>query len=274
MYEHESPYHRLRVTESDGVRRLSFERKLQSSMRIDDPFETDIDYVNYLHTTMAVRPDARRTLAVGLGGGSLIKRMWRDYPEMHIDVIELDPAVIEVARRFFELPDDPRINVVAGDGRAFIASTSETYDIMVIDAFDDVRVPLALTTEEFMRSCHLRLNPDGVLAYNVFGAVAGLYSKPFRSLYRTLSSVWRTVWVFAIGMQNRPAEEIRNIVLLATDSDVTTDELLGRIASRVDGRVTVPGFDSCAQDLYLDPIRTGDAAIITDPNPDRWLETR
>ncbi len=68
------------VIEEDGVRRLLFSRKQQSSMRLDDPFETDLPYLTHLHLPMAVKPDASRALLIGLGGGMLAKRMWRDYP--------------------------------------------------------------------------------------------------------------------------------------------------------------------------------------------------
>jgi len=271
VYEEQSPYHLLRVTEKDGIRRLKFERNIQSSMRIADPFETDIEYVNCLHVTLAVRPEASRTLVIGLGGGSLVKRMWRDYPWMRIDAVEIDPAVVEVARVLFELPDDPRIRVLVGDGRRFVATTSDVYDIIVVDAFDDARVPRPLLTEEFMRACHGRLAPGGAIAYNVFGAVAGLYSKPLRSLYRTAKNVWRNVWLFPIGMGDTPTDQVRNIVIIASDAQLTDDQLLERIASRVDGMVTVQGFERFAEDLYGGPIRTGDAPILTDPRPDRWL---
>ena len=59
MPDFDSPFHRLRVTDNDGVRLLKFERNHQSSMALDDPFETDIEYVDYLHLPLAVKPDAR-----------------------------------------------------------------------------------------------------------------------------------------------------------------------------------------------------------------------
>jgi len=270
VYEEQTPYHQLRVTEDKGMRRLKFERNLQSSMRLDDPFETDIEYINCLHTTLAVQPEAERTLMIGLGGGSLVKRMWRDYPGMRIDAVEIDPVVVEIARALFEVPDDPRIDLIVADGRAFVTTTNETYDIIVVDAFDDTRVPLPLLTEEFMRACHARLRPGGVMAYNVFGAVAGMYSKPFRSMYRTAKNVWRQAWVFPVGMEDKPSEHIRNQVLLATDADVSTELLLERIANRVDGMVTVPHFEQFAEDLYTGPIRTGDVPILIDPDPGNW----
>ncbi len=265
MPDFDSAYHRLRITENNGVRQLKFERNQQSSMRLDDPFETDIEYVGYLHLTMAVAPQAARTLVVGLGGGSLVKRMWRDYPWMHIDAVEIDEEVAEVARAFFELPADPRITVTIDDGRAFVRLASEIYDIIVIDAFDDDRVPLPLLTEEFLRECQACLSPDGVIAYNFIGAVYGPHSKPFRSLHRTASNVWRNVWTFPLGQSENPDDSTRNIVMLASDAALSDDQLLDRIASRVDGIVTVPAFERFAEDFYAGKVRSGDVPILTDP---------
>lgn len=265
MPDFDSPFHRVRVTDDRGVRLLTFERNQQSSMRLDDPFETDIEYVGYLHIALAIVPEPRRVLAIGLGGGSLVKRMWRDYAPVHIDAVEIDPEVVEIARALFALPDDERIRVIVGDGRTFVDACAQTYDLIVIDAFDDDRIPRPLTTDEFMRTCRDLLSPGGAIAYNVIGSVYGPHSKHFRSLHRTASNVWRSVWSFPVGIAQDARDQTRNIVMLASDAPLTDEELLDRIASRVDGRVSVPGFERFAEDLYCGSVRTGDVPLLLDP---------
>jgi spermidine synthase len=262
MYEFDSAYHRLRVTDNAGIRMLRFERNRQSSMYLDDPFETDMEYPGYLHLTLAVQPEPERALVIGLGGGSVVKRMWRDYPRLSLDVVEIDDEVVEVAREFFALPVDPRIRVYVEDGRDFVRFAPDVYDIIVVDAFDDDHVPRPLLTDEFMRECRDCLGAGGVLAYNVIGSVYGAHSKPFRSLYRTASNVWNNVWVFPIGFSDDVTDKTRNIVMLASDVALTEDDLLDRIATRVDGRVTVPKFDRFGEDLYQGRIRSGDVPLI------------
>jgi spermidine synthase len=152
--------------------------------------------------------------------------------------------------------------VSVGDGRAFVESSAETWDVVIVDAFADDVVPRTLTTQEFMHAVRAHLSPEGVIAYNVIGHVGGSRSKPFRSLRRTLANVWRHVWVFVV---NEPvATEGRNLILLATDADVDTDLLRARIVSRVGGKVSVPAFDTFADDLYEKPIRRGDVPVLTD----------
>lgn len=264
MYVEDSPYHRIKVAEANGVRTLRFERNQQSSMRLDAPFETDLEYVGYLHLPLAVMPSATRTLVIGLGAGMLVKRMWRDYPAMHLDAVELDPAVAEIARVLFELPNDPRITVIVGDGRDYLQATNSTYDIIIIDAFDDNRVPRPLTTEECFRAARDHLSPDGAFAMNVIGSLQGSHSREARSIYRTLGNVWRNVRVFVVESADNEGESTRNLILLAYDADLSDETLLERIASRVDGLVTITGFEMFGGHLHRESIRGGDVPILSD----------
>jgi len=247
-----SDFHDITVADEGFIRTLSFTGIRQSSMYLDAPFDTDFEYPGYLHTALAVKPDATRTLAVGLGGGTVVKRMWRDYPQMHIDAVELDGDVVDIARRHFALPDDPRIRITVGDGLEYLQGTEDTYDIVIVDAFEDDRVPAQLADEGFMRVLHARLSADGAVAYNFMGRVEGTGSEPFRSFRATLCDAWRSVFVFVVD-EGVAALGASNIILLATDAPVSADELRARIESRVDGRVTVPAFHLFGNDLWQPP---------------------
>lgn len=275
-YSHTSPHHTIRVADFDGVRTLRFERNQQSSMRLDDPFDTDIEYVGYLHLAVAVRPDPRRALVIGVGGGTLVKQLWRDHPGLHIDAVDIDADVIEVAQELFGLPDDPRIDIYVSEGRAFLEASIEVYDIIVVDAYDDDHMPLQVTTEEFMRLARARMPEGGVVAYNIIGAVAGTMSKPLRRLHKTARNVWRRVWLFRVASQRTGLCGPENVVMLASDAELGEDELLDRIADRVGGTVSVRGFERFGEHLYRGKLRTGDVAILTDPprrKRDAWYYT-
>lgn len=256
----------IRVIEKGAIRTLRIGRIEQSSMYLDAPFETDFDYPAYLHITVAVVPEPGRALVIGLGGGTVVKQLWRDHPGLTIDAVELDPRVAEIARTHFALPDDERIRIHIGDGREFLEASADTYDIVIVDAFDDDAVPLPLRTEQFVRLAFGRLSDGGALAYNMHGSVIGDRSKPFRALHRTLATTFRNVWAFPVGLSGGgPVGAHREIIVLATNAAVGTEELLDHIASRVDGRVSVMGFDRLGEDLYRGPVRTGDVPVLSDP---------
>lgn len=268
MYEHDSAHHRLRVIDANGFRHLKFERNQQSSMGLDDPFDTDIEYIAYFHIALAIQPRIDRALVIGLGGGSLVKQLWRDHPDMHVDAVELDPDVVDVAYNFFGLPEDERIRVIIEDGRDYLRRCNETYDLIVIDAYDDDRIPPHMLTEQFLLECRDHLSPDGVVAYNLIASIHGDHSKPFRSFYRTIDNVWRNIWLFPVGLALAGPIQLAfggNIVLLASDAQLDTHDLLARIAQRVDGRVSAKGFGLLGKDLYQGAIRAGDVPILTDP---------
>jgi spermidine synthase len=247
VFSHTSAYNDITVTDHGFIRVLSFGGHRQSSMYLDAPFDNDFEYPSYFHIALAVKPDAKRALAIGLGGGTVVKRMWRDYPDMLVDAVELDPEVVDVAHRFFELPEDARIRVFVEDGRHFLESRQDVYDIVVIDVFDEDRVPAQLTDAEFVRTLRSRLAGDGVVSYNFMGTTEGDGSAPFRELFRTLSEAWSRVWVFVVdeGVESRDS----NITLFATDAALSTTQLRERIGNRVDGRVTVPAFHLFGDDL-------------------------
>jgi spermidine synthase len=268
MYEHTSAHHRVQVVDANGFRHLKFERNQQSSMGLDDPYDTDIEYIAYLHIALAIQPAIDRALIIGLGGGSLAKQLWRDHSDMRIDAIELDPEIVDVAYELFGLPDDDRIRVIIGEGRECLETTNELYDLIVIDAYDDDHIPPHLLTEQFLLACRDHLAPDGVIAYNLIASVHGDHSKPFRSFYRTVSNVWRNIWLFPVGLALSGPIQLAfggNIVLLASDIELSTHDLLSRIAQHVDGRVRVKGFGQLGKDLYQGAIRSGDVPILTDP---------
>jgi spermidine synthase len=265
LFRKDTQYHRITVTEDQTQRHLRFDRSHQSAMYLSDPYSGSILYPNYLHLALALKPNAKRVLVLGLGGGTVTKRYWHDYPDINVDTVEIDPAVIDVAKRYFDLPTDSRIRIFNEDARRYVQKSTETYDIVIVDCYYADSLPFHLTTDEFFREVKAHLSPDGVIAYNCIGSVEGDSSRLFRSMYRTASGVWSNTWAFPIGIgRDGLRQENRNIIVLASDTNVSRDELLRRIASRVDGRVSVPGFASFGKDLYTGQIDTSGVPLLTD----------
>ena len=83
------------MVDDDDSRYLRFDSSFQSGMWLSDPYRTRFRYTDYLDLGIAHRPSARNVLFIGLGGGSAPKRMWRDFPALRLQVVELDPEVVE-----------------------------------------------------------------------------------------------------------------------------------------------------------------------------------
>jgi len=158
----------------DGLRVLRFEMHgaRQSVVKPDDPDHLELAYARAIPAALTWKPEPRRVLVVGLGGGTIPMFMRKHLPDADIDVVELDPAVVDLARSYFGFRDDRRLKAHVGDGRQWIETARVRYDLILLDAFGANAVPYALTTREFLRGVHEALAPDGVVISNMWGRVA------------------------------------------------------------------------------------------------------
>ncbi|MDH4344752.1 MAG: fused MFS/spermidine synthase, partial [Thermoleophilia bacterium] len=189
----ETRYHRLLVVDDEESRYLRFDSSFQSGMYLDEPFRTRFSYTDYLDLGVAYNPDATRLLFIGLGGGSAPKRAWRDFPDATLQVVELDPDVVDAAYEWFALPRDGRLAVTVEDGRRFLRRDEQQWDVIAVDAFYSDSIPFHMTTEEFVELARSRLRPGGTVVVNVIGALTGESSRLLRSIAKTYASVFRTV---------------------------------------------------------------------------------
>jgi spermidine synthase len=139
-------------------------------MRISRPYALELDYTREMMAPLLLRPDdwPRRVLLIGLGAGSLTKFLWRNRPEAKLTIIEISPRVVGSARQYFKLPDDPeRIDIRIADGADFIIKTKQTFDLILVDGFDDDARAGRLDTLPFYLDCRAKLADDGILSVNL-----------------------------------------------------------------------------------------------------------
>ncbi len=198
LMEKESLYHYVRVIEEGGVRRLQFRRAgtdfEESAIDLKDPLRLRMHYYGLMLAALAHQPNPKHVLYVGLGGGTLPMALRHYYPEAVIDAVELDPEVVEAARRYFGLKEDHRMRVYVRDGRVqvrLLARQGQKYDLVFLDAFRGGYIPYHLTTKEFMESVKAVLAPDGVVASNL---QPGFESYHYHR--RTLAAVFRNQWSY------------------------------------------------------------------------------
>lgn len=266
VFLRDTVYHRISVSDEGRVRYLKLDNYWQSAVDLDEPGRTVFTYSDYMHLPLIFVPQVRRIALIGLGGGTVPRRYIEDYPAVAMDVAELDPAVVETARRWFSLPEAARLRVTAGDGRLFLLRTPERYDAILLDAYLIDTIPFHLATAEFFRLAASRLAPGGVVASNVIGALDGPDSRLFRAIYKTFRAVFPTVYVFPVGHGAfSSAEMLRNIIIVGSMEPVLdAAEVQARAARLAAGTVRLPGFAEAAATLYHTRIRTEDVPILTD----------
>lgn len=267
VFARDTVYHRITVTDEGTVRYLRLDNYWQSALDLERPRRTVFAYADYMHLPLVFVPAPRQALLIGLGGGTVPERYVADYPTVHMDVAEIDPEVVEVARRYFRVQPGDRLRIAARDGRLHLRLAGGAHDIILTDAYLIDTIPFHLATREFFRLAKARLAPGGLVASNVIGALAGPDSRLFRAIYKTIREVFRTVYVFPVDFgQYGSAASLRNIIVIATDEPaLPADEIRRRAQDLVDrGVVTVDRFIAAATDLYQSPIRVDDVPVLTD----------
>src|SRR5215470_5683290 len=97
----------IEIVEEDGVRVLQIGGDaIQSAMRLDSPDSIELDYVRAMMAFLLFLPDPRDVLMVGLGGGSMARFVHARMPGTRVAVVEINPGVVTVARKYFQFPEN------------------------------------------------------------------------------------------------------------------------------------------------------------------------
>lgn len=156
------------IRETPDSKSLHFsEREIQSRMSLLNPDALEIEYTRMMMGFLVFNSAPGRIAMIGLGGGSLPKFCYRYLPGSDIEVVEIDPAVIEL-RDAFQIPKDgPRFRVVQADGADYVCDSERLPDILMVDGFDLDGMPEQLCSQEFYEDCHDFLAPEGIMVVNL-----------------------------------------------------------------------------------------------------------
>jgi spermidine synthase len=130
--------------EKDGAR--------QSVVKVGDPDHIELPYARARPVGLALVEEPKRVLIVGLGGGTIPGFLHKRYPKTATDAVDIDPDVVEVAKRFFGLHEDWTRRAHVADGRRFIEQCRSRYDLIFLDAFGAENIPYHLATREFLQA--------------------------------------------------------------------------------------------------------------------------
>ena len=196
LHTERSLYRNIVVIEDDGIRCMKFGRNVggrQTCQSVSDPDRMVFDYTRMMMAALYLNPTPQRVLIIGLGGGTLPRALQKLFPAAKIDVVEIDPAVVRVAGKYFGFVPGPRTEVFEEDGRVFakrMARQGVRYDIVMLDAFDHDYIPEHLLTREFLLEIKGLLTPAGVLAANTF-AGSKLYDLESATYFNVFGQFYR-----------------------------------------------------------------------------------
>ena len=173
LWQQRSVYRNIIVLEGGGHRCLTFGRRSarQSCVEMQHPTKLVFGYTRKMFEALTAMAGARRVLVIGIGGGSLPMAIREGLADVHVDAVELDPEVIQVATKYFQFRPDHKLSVFSGDARVFVRKAlreGSRYDAILLDAFDKEYIPEHMATVEFYRQVRSLLQGDGVLLANTY----------------------------------------------------------------------------------------------------------
>lgn len=161
LYNRPSPYQKITVIETSSVGRVLLLDGLVMFSELDEFFYHEM----IVHPAMVAHPDPRKILVIGGGDGGTIRELLR-YPVEKISLVEIDPDVIEVSKRFFpnlsHSLNSEKLEIINSDGAEFLKDSPEIFDIIIVDSSDPVGPSLSLFTENFVDSVISHLSNEGI----------------------------------------------------------------------------------------------------------------
>jgi len=240
-------YGRLEVIECRGARLLTCDGVVQTAWPTDaltmscQRLVQGRDYVGLLPW---VRPQTRRALVLGLGGGLHAAAL--NAHGITVDAVDIDPQIVRLARKYFRVECD---RVVIDDARTFLERDDHRYDAIVLDTFAAGSIPEHLYTREALALMKDTLTPGGVLVIHLIAA-------PHHPVVKAVAATARTQWSFMIAARSGVGDESQHVYLFASGSPLRLDS---------DTRAQLEACSFTGEELY-EPAVEG-ASVLVDENP-------
>lgn len=179
VHETRSEFSHIRIRDRGSRRTLYFVRDsgqevVETSIDLRAPHLLQVQYTRLMFVSFLYRPPPHACLIVGLGGGAMVRFLNHFFPEVRVDVVEIDPVIVAIARQYFGTDARAGTRIFTEDGLAYLQRAPERYDVIYMDAFlkpgadtDSTGVPLRLKTVAFLQSLHQRLQPGGLIVFNI-----------------------------------------------------------------------------------------------------------
>jgi len=238
IHSERSLYRNIIVDDQQDLRCLKFNVKSsktsQSCFLKSDPQKLVFNYTKLLFSSLLMIDEPKKVLIIGLGGGTMSNTIHQLYPDAKIDNVEIDPAVISVARTYFGFFENENVRSIVQDGRIFIkraALKKQQYDWIILDAFNGDYIPEHLMTKEFYQETKMLLSDDGVLSANTFSV---------SKLYQHESATYHAVFGDFYNVANRKNS---NRIILTKKNALPSEEKIASRVNKLTDKLSAFGID-------------------------------
>jgi len=199
LYECQTISGLTRVTQdTDEIRTLRFGKQgtRQSVVKMGDLDYLGLPYARSAMIGLAFTQQLDRILVLGVGAGNIPMFLRKYYSKAQIDVIDIDPQIIALAKQYFNFLEDDLLHAYVQDGRAFIENVQKSYDLIFLDAYTAAGIPKHLATKEFLLSLKKVLKPSGAIIVNMWSTPK--LNPLYKSMLRTYQEIFQEVYTLRV----------------------------------------------------------------------------
>jgi spermidine synthase len=188
----------------------------------DDPADLVYDYTRYYSLYKIFHPHIRNALVIGAGAYSVPKALLQELPDAAVDVVDIEPSLFSLAKRYFKVPENQRLQNHVEDGRRFLRDSNQKYDLIFADVYYSFfSVPPHFATQEFFAIAKQKLSANGILVCNVIGDLSRQQPSLIMAEIKTFQTVFPNSYFFAVAWPERT--DSQNVMLVGYNSDTRMD---------------------------------------------------
>jgi spermidine synthase len=185
IHQEDSPYQQVRVSENDLFRYLILNNTFHAVMWKADPIYLALPYSHVMMGVLPIVEKPTRGLILGHGGGSLAKWLAEHWPNLELDVVEMDPSVVKAAAQYFDYTPPENHHVVVW-----------------VDVFARHLIPFHVTTQEFFEELREHVNPDGAIAVNLASSDAPANVRRAEAVSTTMGLAFENITTYGVAGPN------------------------------------------------------------------------
>ena len=254
LYKKDGIYEQLMIYETTfketPIRVLNQDKGISGGVNLAD-MKIAFDYAKYYGLYKTVGNDIKNVLEIGGGTYALPNAIANELKEAEIDVVEIEPSLYDLAKKYFGLEETDRIKNHITDGRRFLKDSDKKYDLIFNDVFYSLySIPSHFTTIEYFEMIKEKLNPDGIFFANIIGSLSNEAPSFLMSEIKTIKSILPNLYVFATK-DPHSINKVQNFIIFAVNNDQeinfdipqlteSTDEILKNASKHM---VNLENFD-------------------------------
>jgi len=215
LFQQKTRYNNITVTQRDNEVTLWCGNARQTAIYTGIIFEPRLEYARNFFFSLAFHPDPISILVLGLGGGAIPTMLHNLLEQAEIDVVEIDPLIPVVARKYFQFTPSSRLKLHIKDASEFIRQNVSIFDMVLLDSYIEDKIPRRLTKLDFLEDAARILSPRGIFSANLINADR----LRFNSLVKRMTSIFRDVWLLDCSQAN-------NTLVFAAKREIDKDSLI------------------------------------------------